>query len=135
MCCIPPLKDETMFRVLVIDDEKDILLMLKKMLERAGFEVDIALNGVAGMELFERLAFDLVITDIIMPDKEGLELIREIKKKNPSVRIIAMSGGGRLSAQGYLDVAKKFGADKIFQKPFTQKELLHSINELFTTLT
>jgi CheY-like chemotaxis protein len=124
-----------MFRILVIDDEKDILLMLKKMLERAGYEVDIALNGLQGLRLFKQSAFDLVLTDIIMPDKEGIELIMELKKIYSGTRIIAMSGGGRLSAEGYLDMAKKLGADKVFQKPFSQLEMTRAVDELLHTLT
>lgn len=124
-----------MFRILVIDDEKDILLMVKKMMERSGYEVDIALNGEQGLRLFKQHDFDLIITDIIMPDKEGIELIMELKKIHSGTRIVAMSGGGRLSAEGYLDMAKRLGADRIFQKPFSQSEMVKAVDELLHTLT
>jgi YesN/AraC family two-component response regulator len=119
-----------MKKILIIDDEPYILLMLKKMLERAGYEVDLASNGREGMELFQKESADLVITDIIMPDREGLELIIEMKKKRPGLKIIAISGGGRISPDSYLECATHFGAEKVFQKPFRQKELISAIREL-----
>ena len=95
-----------MARILVIDDEPYILLMLKKMLEKDGHEVDMALNGMEGIKLFEKNRFDLLITDIIMPEKEGLEIIMELKKENPGLKIIAISGGGRLQPEGLLRCAQ-----------------------------
>ena len=74
-----------MAKILVFDDEPSILLMIKKMLEREGHEVDLALNGREGMELFEKKHPDLIITDIIMPEKEGLETIFELRKKYPKL--------------------------------------------------
>ena len=121
-----------MRRILIIDDEPYILLMLKKMLERAGYEVDLASNGREGMAVFEQNSADLVITDIIMPDKEGLELILEMKKKRPELKIIAMSGGGRISPESYLECARHFGAEKVFQKPFRQKEIVSAVKELLS---
>ena len=119
-----------MKKILIIDDEPYILLMLKKMLERAGYEVDLASNGREGMDLFNKETADLVITDIIMPDKEGLELIIEMKRQRPNLKIIAMSGGGRISPGSYLECATHFGAEKVFQKPFKQKELISAVREL-----
>ena len=119
-----------MCKILIIDDEPHILLMLKKMLERAGYEVDLASNGNEGMEIFQKESADMVITDIIMPEKEGLETIREMKRLYPGLKIIAMSGGGKISADNYLETAKIFGAHRIFQKPFTQKEFISTVNEL-----
>ncbi|HEC44618.1 MAG TPA: response regulator [Bacteroides sp.] len=119
-----------MGKILIIDDEPYILLMLKKMLEKAGYEVNLASNGREGMALFEKASADLVITDIIMPDKEGLELILEMKKQRPALKIIAMSGGGRISPESYLECAKHFGAEKVFQKPFRQKDLISAVKEL-----
>jgi len=119
-----------MARILVIDDEPYILLMLKKMLEKDGHEVDMALNGMEGIKLFEKNRFDLLITDIIMPEKEGLEIIMELKKENPGLKIIAISGGGRLQPEGLLRCAQHFGASKVFQKPFKQSDLKESVSEL-----
>jgi two-component system response regulator (stage 0 sporulation protein F) len=119
-----------MAKILVFDDEPSILLMLKKMLEKAGHEVDIALNGNDGLELFMKNQPDLLITDIIMPHKDGLEVVLELRKKYPELKIIAISGGGRIHPEGYLPTAKHFGADLIFQKPLVQKEFLQAVSLL-----
>ena len=119
-----------MARVLIIDDEPHILLMVKKMLERAGYEVDLASNGSEGLKLFERIQPDLVITDIIMPEKEGLETIREMRRQSKDLKIIAMSGGGKISADNYLETAKIFGAARIMEKPFSQNLLLSYVEDL-----
>src|SRR5665647_854266 len=119
-----------MAKILVLDDEPSILLMIKKMLEKAGHEVAIALNGKEGMLLFEKNKPDLLITDIIMPEKEGLETIFELRKMYPDLKIIAISGGGRISPEGYLPGAKLLGADMVFQKPLDQKEFMQAISLL-----
>ena len=119
-----------MQRILIIDDETNILLMLKKMLERAGYEIDLASNGEEGLRLFRSAPSDLVITDIIMPEKEGLETIREMRKMQPNMKIIAMSGGGKISADNYLETAKIFGASRIIEKPFTQQAMVSTVKEL-----
>jgi DNA-binding response OmpR family regulator len=119
-----------MAKILVLDDEPSILLMIKKMLEREGHEVDVALNGIEGMELFEQTKHDLVVTDIIMPGKEGLETILELRKKYSELKIIAISGGGRIGPQGYLPSAKYLGADMVFQKPLVQKEFIMAVSLL-----
>jgi len=121
-----------MAKILVLDDEPSILLMIKKMLEKEGHEVAVALNGIEGMELFEQNRPDLVITDIIMPGKEGLETILELRKNHPELKIIAISGGGRISPEGYLPGAKLLGANAVFQKPLIQKEFMASVAELLT---
>jgi len=119
-----------MARILIIDDEPHILLMVKKMLERAGYEVDLASNGSEGLRLFESTQPELVITDIIMPEKEGLETIREMKRISKDLKIIAMSGGGKISADNYLETAKIFGASRLIEKPFSQKIMLSYVEEL-----
>ena len=119
-----------MQRILIIDDDHHILLMIKKMLERAGFEVDLASNGDEGLQLFKKMPVDLVITDIIMPEKEGLETIREMKRLRSDLKIIAMSGGGKVSSKNYLDTAKIFGATRIMAKPFSQKQMVSAVQEL-----
>jgi DNA-binding NtrC family response regulator len=119
-----------MKRILVIDDDHHILLMLKKMLEKAGYEVDLASNGVDGLELFQKIKADLVITDIIMPEKEGLETIREMKRMRSDLKIIAMSGGGKISADNYLETARIFGASLVLEKPFSQKTMVDAVIDL-----
>jgi DNA-binding NtrC family response regulator len=119
-----------MGRILVIDDEPHILLMVKKMLERVGYEVDLASNGSEGLRLYQQIRPVLVITDIIMPEKEGLETIREMKRSSSDLKIIAMSGGGKISADNYLETARIFGASRLIEKPFSQKQLLSYVEEL-----
>ena len=119
-----------MQRILIVDDEPHILLMLKKMLEPLGYEIDLAANGNEGVELFKKSHADLVITDIIMPEKEGLETIREMRRIKSDLKIIAMSGGGKVSADNYLEIARIFGASKIIAKPFTKQEMVTAVKEL-----
>jgi YesN/AraC family two-component response regulator len=122
-----------MQKILIIDDEPHILMMLKKMMEKAGYEAELASNGKEGMELFQKSPSDLVITDIIMPEKEGLETIREMKRLHPKLKIIAMSGGGKISAENYLETASIFGANRIIQKPFAQHEMVSAVKELMAS--
>lgn len=119
-----------MQKILIIDDEPHILLMLKKMLERQGYEIDMATNGVEGIELMQKTRPDLVITDIIMPEKEGLETIREMIRIKADLKIIAMSGGGKVSAESYLKIAGIFGASRVIAKPFSMKEMTAAVKEL-----
>lgn len=119
-----------MARILVFDDEPSILLMIKKMLEKAGHEVEVALNGKEGMALFEKNKPDLLVTDIIMPEKEGLETIFELRRRYPDLKIIAISGGGRIGPDGYLPGARLLGANAVFAKPIVPKEFLQKVSEL-----
>ena len=116
-----------MRRILIIDDEPQIRLLLKKMLEKEGFNVITASDGKEGMKLFNKEPFDLVITDIIMPEKEGIEIIQELRKNHPNLPIIAISGGGRNSSDSYLKMAKMFGANEIFEKPVEKQKLINAI--------
>ena len=122
-----------MGKILIIDDEPYILLMLKKMIEKIGYEVELASNGREGMDIFRKNGVDMVITDIIMPDKEGLEIILEMKQAQPELKIIAISGGGRISPESYLECAMHFGASRVFQKPFKQKELVSAVKILMAS--
>ncbi len=106
-----------MAKIFVFDDEISILIMLKKLLERAGHVVETALNGKEGIELFEKGEPDLLITDIIMPEKEGLETIFLLRKKYPELKIIAISGGGRIGPDEYLPVAKFLEQVPFFKSP------------------
>ena len=119
-----------MARIIVIDDEPYILLMLKKMLEKEGFEVEMATNGIEGSELYEKEPADLIITDIVMPEKEGLETIMDLRIKNPELKIIAISGGGRVDSREYLKSTQLLGADRTFQKPFKKDEIIKAVREL-----
>ncbi len=122
-----------MAKILIIDDDPSILTMLKRMLEKAGYEVDIASNGSEGLEKIESCPPDLLVTDIVMPEKEGLELILYLRRKNPGLKIVAISGGGRFNYEGYLTSAKLLGADQTFQKPLVHKEFIQAISDLINT--
>ena len=119
-----------MKRILVIDDEVQVRQLLRQILERAGYEVVDASDGKRGIELYRQAPTELIIIDIIMPEKEGVETIIELRRDFPDVKIIAISGGGRLNPKGYLDAAEKFGAARTFSKPFDREELLEVIQEL-----
>lgn len=116
--------------ILIIDDDAQILKMLRQILERESYDVTEAFNGKQGLRLYRENPTDLVITDIIMPEKEGIEIIIELKRDYPDVKIIAISGGGRINPEDYLDIAKKLGAHRIFTKPVERKELLNAVREL-----
>jgi YesN/AraC family two-component response regulator len=100
------------------------------MLKRAGHEVVEAPDGIEGIRLYREKQPQLVITDIVMPKKEGLETILDLRREDPQVKIIAISGGGRIGPESYLDIAEGFGANRILTKPFNNKELLEAIHDL-----
>ncbi|RJR24469.1 MAG: response regulator [Desulfobacteraceae bacterium] len=117
-------------RIIIIDDEPQIRAMLKQFLEIEGYEVLDAADGKEGLRLNEKKPADLVITDLIMPEKEGIETIKELKTSFPAIKIIAMSGGGRVGPETYLGLAKKLGAEKTLAKPFELRALGDAVREL-----
>ena len=119
-----------MINILVADDEEAIRIALKRLLNKAGYVVECVENGIEAMRKLELKSADIVITDIIMPEQEGIETIRMIKKKIPEIGIIAISGGGRNGPSDYLTIAKMLGADFTFTKPWDNQELLDAITEL-----
>jgi YesN/AraC family two-component response regulator len=121
-----------MHKVLIIDDESSIRKMLKKLLEKNGYQALEANDGKQGIALFKKHEPELIITDLIMPEKEGLETIKELKKIDPDVKIIAMSGGGITDPKIYLNFASKFGAVRTFTKPVDNGILLSTIKEIFS---
>ena len=112
-----------MGKILVIDDDATIRLSLRLALEDVDHQVEEAGDGEAGMALLRAFKPQLVITDIFMPEKEGLETIDEIKTHAPATKIIAISGGGRMDPGDYLGIAKRVGADRTLVKPFDIGEL------------
>ena len=114
-----------MEKILIIDDDEAVLSVLKDTLLREGYDVAEARDGVEGLKLFLEKPADLVMTDIYMPEKEGLELIQDLRAASSSVRIIAMSGGSP-AVPGFpaLTVADQLGADYTIEKPFTRKGML-----------
>lgn len=121
-----------MKNILVIDDNENMLQMMCDLLQRSGYNVISATNGMQGLKIFHTHAPDLVITDIIMPDKEGLEIIMELSKQRPRPKIIAVSGGGILLPHTYLALARKLGADHAIEKPFRPSDLLTLVQQLLT---
>jgi CheY-like chemotaxis protein len=116
--------------ILVIDDEEFVRDMLRQMLEAEGHSVVEAPNGAAGLRLLHEQKPALVITDILMPEKEGIETIRELRKVAPHVKIIAISGGGRMSRIDLLAVAQSFGAAGALAKPFERRELIDTVRSV-----
>ena len=118
-----------MARILIIDDESQIRSMLRLMLERAGYEIAEAPDGIEGIRKYRENPADLIITDLIMPNKDGIGMIIDLKKEFPKVKIIAMSGGGVNRPEGYLDGAKKLGATRTLTKPIDREEMLKAVKE------
>ena len=119
-----------MATILIMDDEEAILSFLKERLMYEGFNVLTAIDGIEGLKLFNDNQVDLVITDIVMPRKEGIETIIEMKKICPDIKIIAMSGGGHNLPEGSLEKAKLAGAKYTFEKPFKTSELVTAVYAL-----
>jgi CheY-like chemotaxis protein len=116
--------------ILVIDDDDQVRGLLKDMLERAGYEVLEAQDGNIGLQLFRAHSVDITITDILMPEKEGLETIMDIRKESPHAKIIAISGGAKVGPFAYLKLAERFGAQRVFSKPLKMATLLQAVEEL-----
>jgi CheY-like chemotaxis protein len=117
-------------KILLIDDDAPLRAMLRKTLEQAGYEVHEAADGAEGLAHYREEPSDLILTDLIMPEKEGLETILELRRINRGIKIIAMSGGNRMNPKTNLVIAEKFGALRTLAKPFSQRELLDTISEV-----
>ncbi|MBI5772472.1 MAG: response regulator [Verrucomicrobia bacterium] len=116
-----------MAKILLADDDAALLKMVQLMLRRAGHEVTTATNGNEALRRAAESQFDLVLTDLIMPDKEGIEVILALRKKLPGLKVIAMSGGGRVNVNDNLALARTLGAAQTLAKPFSGQELLAAI--------
>jgi DNA-binding response OmpR family regulator len=119
-----------MERILIIDDEQQIRSMLRLMLEREGYEVVEAPDGSEGIKAYRQKPADLVITDLIMPNKDGIGMIIELQKEFSDVKIIAMSGGGLNKPEGYLKGAKKLGAACTLTKPIDREKMLRAVKNI-----
>lgn len=119
-----------MEKILVIDDDKVIRVILRQLFEHAGYEVCVASDGQEGIEMYTSESPDLVVTDLIMPEKEGIEVIKEMIKSDPAVKIIAISGGGVGKAQVYLGLARSFGAAHVFEKPLNVQQMLETVDQM-----
>ena len=121
--------DERIAQILIIDDDHQIRRVLREILENANYSVIEACDGQEGLSTCRKETVDLVITDILMPGKEGLETIRELSQERPTLKVIAMSGG----FSGYFDVleiAKKFGVTRALYKPFDNEMLLDTVRDV-----
>ncbi len=117
-------------RIVVIDDEVELVRLFTTVLSEEGHEVRGAHDGRAGVQLLEQEAADLVITDLLMPGNDGLEVITAVRQRWPQTRIIAMSGGGRGSPDMYLRMAREFGVQASLTKPVGLDELIATVQQL-----
>jgi YesN/AraC family two-component response regulator len=122
-----------MARVLLIEDDDAVRSSLARILALLGHAVTEARNGKEGLELFSASGADLVITDLVMPEKEGLEVMMEIKKTHPNTRIIAISGGGRRAPGDILKIARHLGAARVLAKPMSFEEIKTAVTEVLAT--
>jgi CheY-like chemotaxis protein len=115
-------------KILVIDDDSLVRDTIVRILERKDYQVIVASDGRRGLRMFHSEQPDLVITDIIMPEAEGIETIREIRREVPDAKIIAISGGSRIGNMDFLDVAGKLGASEVLPKPFDPVDLVNLVS-------
>ena len=122
---------KTMSSILVVDDEQPVCDMIKDMLEPAGYDVTSTLSASQALSIFKESARDLIITDMVMPETTGIDLIMKIKEMEPSVKILAISGGGGINGRfDYLAVAELLGAKSILKKPFSLSDLRSKVKEV-----
>lgn len=117
-------------KILVVEDDATVASMLRATLEREGYAVDVASDGKAALRCIDEAPVDLTIADILLPEKDGLEMISDIRRVFPAVKIIAITGGGRVGAEHYLTLASRLGADRVFKKPVEREALLQAVREL-----
>jgi two-component system response regulator (stage 0 sporulation protein F) len=122
-----------MARILLVEDDDQLRTMLKEVLKRSGHEVWEASNGTGVCDMYEKQRFDLVITDLVMPNIEGLEVIMDLRRIDRTVRIIAISGGGQSKATDYLRLAKKLGVQLTLAKPFGNQQFLEAVSQVLET--
>jgi DNA-binding response OmpR family regulator len=116
--------------ILIVEDDNDLREMLKVSLSRKRFTVFEAENGKDAIAHFKPAVTDLVITDLIMPEEDGLKVIMKLRELKPSLKVVAISGGGKAGPGSYLNLAKALGADEVFSKPFSVHEMITRIEEL-----
>ena len=120
-----------MRRALVIDDEYIVREFLRLVLEEEGYSVTVAENGRAGLELLQSGGpVEVVVTDLVMPETEGIEVVRAVRRLYPETKILAVSGGGMFGHQDYLDAAISFGAHGVLAKPFDRAAAVTALREL-----
>jgi DNA-binding response OmpR family regulator len=120
-------------RILVIDDEPLIRSTVVTILTREGFSVEEASDGTVGIAMVHKNQPDLVITDIFMPNRDGIEIVMELKRSHPRTKVIAMTGGGQTRMMEVASAAQILGADYILHKPFERESLLAAVNATLGT--
>ena len=120
---------ETMPLILLVDDDDCFAAALASVLEQAGYKLLRAGDGKAALRLYDPQTVSLVLTDLVMPEMEGMDLISRLRQQHPDVKIIAMSGGEINFAKSYLRAARLVGADYILEKPFSKAQLLMAIHQ------
>ena len=118
--------------ILIVDDEAAIRKMVRVILGSDLYDFGEAANGLDAQMLMEKQKFDLIITDVIMPDCDGIELVMAVRQKQRDIKIIVMSGGGRVRAGHYLELAGKLGAARMLEKPFDTATLRQTVQELLS---
>lgn len=116
--------------IMIVEDDNDLREMLKVSLTRRRFTVLEAKNGKDAINHFKPEVTDLVITDLIMPEEDGLKVIMMLHELKPSLKIVAISGGGKAGPASYLNLAKALGADVVYSKPFSVNDMIRKIEEL-----
>jgi CheY-like chemotaxis protein len=122
-----------MAQVLVVDDEDQVRKLIRLVMEQEGHTVVEASNGKRATQRIQEAEIDLVISDVVMPDMDGLELIREIRRTYQGIKILAISGAGKEGPGLYLNIAERFGADAILMKPFAPDQLIEKVSALLQT--
>jgi DNA-binding response OmpR family regulator len=120
------------FRILIIEDDTEVRDLLSILLSRAGYEISVASDGIEGIHAYRTDPADLIITDLVMPGKEGLETIVDLRREFPDLKIIAISGGGLDGQSNYLNAARLCGATMTFRKPFKNQEIVDAVDGLLT---
>lgn len=116
--------------ILVVDDESPVCELMRVTLQRAGHQVECVGDGCQASQSMRQHQYDILITDLLMPERDGIELIREARKDYPQMRIIAISGGGRVGGQQYLQLAKGMGAHALLPKPFLPRDLCAAVDKV-----
>lgn len=123
---------EAVARVLVVDDDRLVRVTIKLALQRARHDVVEAQDGLEAIEALDRAKIDVVVTDIIMPEVDGIGLILALRKRAPGLKVIAISGGGRTQNMDFLRMAKALGAHFVLAKPFTAEEIQQAVEAVLT---
>lgn len=118
--------------ILLVEDDQDLRAMLKSSLQKGKHLIIEASDGKEALYKFKSLLIDLVITDLVMPEQDGIGLIMELKKLKPDIKIIAISGGGKAGPSNYLSIAETLGADAVFSKPFSVTIFQEKVEEILS---